>query len=217
MALSTHCVFHRGSGPVVAAAIHNGHDTRKSVEKHLAIDERQQLREEDPVTGEWTQVANTQIVGLRSRFQVDLNRPRKHTVYETSADAWGTEVWEEPPDRKMIDAVIRDGYGIAQEYLPAAKNGDVRLFVMNGRPLMKDGKYAAFRRVKKTVDMRSKMHSGGETDPRSAMCRSQPCDGRSPVHSTTGSVLSDSVALSQKITPSFSRRQRTSERKTART
>jgi glutathione synthase len=65
----------------------------------------------------------------------------------------------------MIEAVIRDGYCIAQEYLPAAKDGDVRLFVMNGRPLMHDGKYAAFRRVNKTGDMRSNMHSGGESEP----------------------------------------------------
>jgi glutathione synthase len=66
---------------------------------------------------------------------------------------------------QMIDAVLRDGYCIAQEYLAAAQQGDVRLFVMNGRPLKKDGKYAAFRRVNKTGDMRSNMHSGGEAAP----------------------------------------------------
>jgi glutathione synthase len=66
---------------------------------------------------------------------------------------------------QMIDAVFRDGYAVAQEYLPAAKEGDVRLFVMNGRPLMQDGKYAAFRRINKTGDARSNMHSGGESEP----------------------------------------------------
>ncbi|HMO83315.1 MAG TPA: glutathione synthetase [Lacipirellulaceae bacterium] len=65
---------------------------------------------------------------------------------------------------QMIDAVLRDGYCIAQEYLPAAQEGDVRLFVMNGRPLRKNGHYAAFRRVNKTGDMRSNMHSGGEAE-----------------------------------------------------
>jgi glutathione synthase len=69
-----------------------------------------------------------------------------------------------PNLNQMIDAVIRDGYCIAQEYLPAAKEGDVRLFVMNGRPLEHQGKYAAFRRVNKTGDMRSNMHSGGESE-----------------------------------------------------
>jgi len=66
---------------------------------------------------------------------------------------------------QMIDAVLRDGYCVAQEYLPAAAEGDVRLFVMNGRPLARDGKYAAFRRVNKTGDARSNMHSGGESEP----------------------------------------------------
>jgi glutathione synthase len=66
---------------------------------------------------------------------------------------------------QMIDAVMRDGYCVAQEYLPAASKGDVRLFVMNGRPLMHDGKYAAFRRINKTGDARSNMHSGGESEP----------------------------------------------------
>ena len=66
---------------------------------------------------------------------------------------------------QMIEAVIRDGYCIVQEYLPAAEDGDVRLFVMNGRALEHDGKYAAFRRVNKSGDARSNMHSGGESVP----------------------------------------------------
>jgi glutathione synthase len=66
---------------------------------------------------------------------------------------------------QMIDAVLRDGYCVVQEYLPAAAEGDVRLFVMNGRPLMHNGKYAAFRRVNKGGDARSNMHSGGQSVP----------------------------------------------------
>lgn len=66
---------------------------------------------------------------------------------------------------QMIEAVTRDGYCIVQEYLPAAVNGDVRMFVMNGRPLERNGKYAAFRRVNRKGDMRSNMHSGGESEP----------------------------------------------------
>lgn len=65
---------------------------------------------------------------------------------------------------QMIEAVIRDGYCIAQEFLPAAVHGDVRLFVMNGQPLQKDGKYAALRRVNKSGDMRSNMHAGGVSE-----------------------------------------------------
>ncbi|HEX4412686.1 MAG TPA: glutathione synthetase [Lacipirellulaceae bacterium] len=66
---------------------------------------------------------------------------------------------------QMLDAVLRDGYCVAQEYLPAAAKGDVRLFVMNGRPLERNGKFAAFRRINKTGDARSNMHTGGESEP----------------------------------------------------
>src|SRR5688572_18722546 len=31
---------------------------------------------------------------------------------------------------QIVDAITRDGYVVAQEYLPAAKQGDIRLFVM---------------------------------------------------------------------------------------
>jgi glutathione synthase len=62
---------------------------------------------------------------------------------------------------QMIDAVSRDGFVIAQEYLPAAADGDTRLFMMNGRPLKVKGKYAAFRRIRSGDDMRSNLHAGG--------------------------------------------------------
>ena len=70
-----------------------------------------------------------------------------------------------PNINQMIDAVSRDGYVIAQEYLPAAAEGDTRLFMMNGRPLMAKGKYAAFRRVRRGDDMRSNIHAGGKLAP----------------------------------------------------
>ena len=66
-----------------------------------------------------------------------------------------------PNINQMIDAVSRDGFVIAQQYLPAAAEGDMRLFVMNGRPLRVKGKYAAFRRVRSGGDMRSNIHAGG--------------------------------------------------------
>lgn len=66
-----------------------------------------------------------------------------------------------PNINQMIDAVARDGYVIAQEYLPAAAEGDTRLFVLNGEPLRYRGKYAAFRRVRIGGDMRSNIHAGG--------------------------------------------------------
>jgi len=70
-----------------------------------------------------------------------------------------------PNLNQMIDAVSRDGFVICQEYLSAAEEGDIRLFVMNGRPLQVKGKYAAFRRTRSGGDMRSNLHAGGKLAP----------------------------------------------------
>lgn len=70
-----------------------------------------------------------------------------------------------PNMNQMIDAIIRDGYIVAQEYLPAASEGDIRLFIMNGHPLKYKGKYAAFRRVRTGGDLRSNIHAGGTLAP----------------------------------------------------
>lgn len=66
---------------------------------------------------------------------------------------------------QMVESLSRDGYIIAQHYLPAAVEGDTRLFVMNGQPLRYKGKYAAFRRVRSGDDIRSNVHAGGKIMP----------------------------------------------------
>ncbi|SFS17550.1 glutathione synthase [Microbacterium sp. cf046] len=71
---------------------------------------------------------------------------------------------EEPNITQIVEAIARDGYVVAQEYLPAAKDGDVRMFVMNGRPLEIDGAYAAFRRRPGETDVRSNMSAGGTAE-----------------------------------------------------
>ncbi len=65
---------------------------------------------------------------------------------------------------QMIEAIGRDGYIICQAYIPAAKKGDIRLFLMNGQPLEIDGKYAALRRVAAKDDIRSNIHAGGKAE-----------------------------------------------------
>jgi len=64
---------------------------------------------------------------------------------------------------QMIEAITRDGYIIAQAYVPAAAKGDIRFFLMNGRPLRIGNKFAALRRVSAEGDIRSNIHAGGRT------------------------------------------------------
>lgn len=90
-----HSEITRGPGPLIAAAIHDGHAVGMETLPHLALGPAERMREEDPFTGELTAVAPTRIVGLRSRFEVDLNRPPEGAVYRTPEHAWGLDVWQE--------------------------------------------------------------------------------------------------------------------------
>jgi glutathione synthase len=64
--------------------------------------------------------------------------------------------------KQIVEAITRSSFVIAQEYLPAAKDGDTRLFLFNGKPLVVDGKYAAVHRVNEAGDFRSNMSAGGK-------------------------------------------------------
>ena len=66
---------------------------------------------------------------------------------------------------QIVETITRDGYVVVQEYLRAAERGDVRMFVMNGKPLEINGSIAAFRRVNSGDDVRSNMHVGGKAKP----------------------------------------------------
>lgn len=93
-----------------------------------------------------------------------------HIILKPLQGSGGTGVFMVRKDdmsniNQMVEAVSHYGYVIAQEYLPAAAEGDVRLFLMNGRPLRYKGKYAAFRRIRSGDDIRSNVHAGGSVAP----------------------------------------------------
>lgn len=92
-----------GEGPLVAAAIHNGSAVRSELVDWLALSETERLYEEDPHTDVWTTVAPTRIVVFRSRFEMDLNRPRSGAVYLEPEDAWGLRVWKAKPAADLIE------------------------------------------------------------------------------------------------------------------
>ena len=98
----------RGEGPVLAVALHAGHEVTPEVAERLAIPEDQRLREEDPGTGRFTELGVTRVVVRRSRFQLDLNRPREGAVYRTPEAAWGIEVWRDggPPEELVERSLV---------------------------------------------------------------------------------------------------------------
>lgn len=91
-----------GTGPIIATAIHAGHDLRPDISKLMALSEPDRLREEDPFTDMWLSVGDHTISVATSRFEVDLNRPRDSAVYMKPEDAWGLNLWKEPPTAEML-------------------------------------------------------------------------------------------------------------------
>ena len=94
----------RGAGPIVATAIHDGHDLRPEVAGIIQLSEAERLREEDPFTGQAIFDVPTHVIAHRSRFEFDLNRGRDEAIYLTSEQSWGLDVWREPP---LPDSVER--------------------------------------------------------------------------------------------------------------
>ena len=94
--------IHFGNSPLVAAAIHDGHAVRREIAQLLAVSDMDRLHEEDPHTAFWTSIGPNRIVALRSRFEIDFNRPRDKAVYLDPSDAWGLRVWESPPSEEIV-------------------------------------------------------------------------------------------------------------------
>lgn len=133
-----------GEGPLVAAAIHDGDEVRQELHERLALDDDARLREEDPFTGLWTSIAPTRVVGLRSRFEVDLNRPREKAIYMTPDDAWGLKVWKEslPADCVERSLAAYDDFYDHMHYLLSRlvlRNGKVIVFDLHSYNHRRDG------------------------------------------------------------------------------
>ncbi|HYJ28921.1 MAG TPA: N-formylglutamate amidohydrolase [Allosphingosinicella sp.] len=102
-----------GPGPVVATAIHDGHELRPEVAASVSLDDAGRLREEDPFTGEAVRDVPAHIVIHRSRFEFDLNRGADGAVYSTPEQCWGLELWKPgAPD----EALARRSLAIHAEY-----------------------------------------------------------------------------------------------------
>jgi len=98
--------------PIIATAIHAGHDIRPSVAAALRLDDATRFHEEDPRTGYLAAATGSCVVVNRSRFEIDLNRPRPEAVYLTPGDAWGLDLWRVGLSDEEIEASRRlhDGF-----------------------------------------------------------------------------------------------------------
>src|SRR5918996_6565441 len=92
--------------------------------------------------------AETLITKYPSDIKAFAKAHKNNIILKPLQGSGGTGVFKVDPQNRanlnqMIEAIGRDGYIIAQTYVTAAKKGDIRLFMMNGQPLLAGGKYAA--------------------------------------------------------------------------
>ncbi|HLS38843.1 MAG TPA: hypothetical protein VK023_11295 [Sphingobacterium bovisgrunnientis] len=66
--------------------------------------------------------------------------------------------------KQTVEVIGRDGYVIGQEYLPEATKGDMRFFLLDGEPIVINGKYAALQRVQPKGEIRSNIHQGAKAE-----------------------------------------------------
>lgn len=84
-----------GNSPVVGVALHSGDAMRSDLLPYIKLAEADRLREEDPYTDSWANIVDNKIIVHKSRFEVDLNRPRNGAIYNKPEDAWGLQVWKQ--------------------------------------------------------------------------------------------------------------------------
>ena len=66
---------------------------------------------------------------------------------------------------QITEAVLQDGYALAQEFVDGGEDGDARIFVLEGEILERDGRMAAFRRVPTGNDPRANISTGARSVP----------------------------------------------------
>lgn len=79
--------------PYICAAVHDGHQFRKSLWDNCLHSEYERWYEEDPCTKQMVQSMPIVLAARDSRFEYDINRQPNEAIYD---DAWGKQLWKAP-------------------------------------------------------------------------------------------------------------------------
>jgi hypothetical protein len=124
----------RGHSPVIATAIHSGHAMRDAVKRLCRLGEDERLREEDPFTEVIIRDVPNRIVVHRSRFEVDINRPRDGAIYLRPEQAWGLNVWAEALPGEVAEASLAvhdEYYAMLKSYLSGIERCHKRFVLLD--------------------------------------------------------------------------------------
>ncbi len=110
--------------------------------------------------------AKTLITRSTHKIKEFLRELRKPAIIKPLSGFGGQDVFFVKNTRdininQIIAAVSKNGYVMAQEYIPEVKKGDKRLLLLNGSPIVIDGKAAIYNRIAPKGEVRSNIHIGG--------------------------------------------------------
>jgi hypothetical protein len=91
--------------PIIATAIHHGHNMPGRLEEYCRLSDAERLQEEDPCTGDFIADLPITVTALDSRYAYDLNRTPENPIYDM---AWGKIVWKKPlPASQRKQCIVR--------------------------------------------------------------------------------------------------------------
>ena len=95
-----------------------------------------------------------------------MRRVAQTLAIRVLADAFQNETYafrnpREININQIISTVSKNGYVMAQEYIPEVKKGDKRLMLLNGTPIFIGRRAAMYRRMSAKGEIRANMHVGG--------------------------------------------------------
>lgn len=97
-----------------------------------------------------------------------FEKKKKKMILKPLEGSGGRDVYYIDKNEKNLNQIIENlsnqGYIIAQEYLPAVKDGDVRVLLLNGRVMEQDGHYGIIKRVSGKGEFRSNFSKGASAD-----------------------------------------------------
>lgn len=89
--------------PLIGLAMHAGHRVRVELQSKMAIEEEERTYEEDLGVEAFVEEFPIQLIGLDSRYEYDVNRPREQSVYLKPFQSWGKKVWQTPPTKEELE------------------------------------------------------------------------------------------------------------------
>jgi hypothetical protein len=120
---------------LISFALHAGHVLRPGLARHMGIGPGVRRREEDPLTALMAPPHGRTIEVLRSRFEIDLNRPIERAVYGGPEDAWGLNVWRDGvlvQDEAVASRLVyEEFYRIARDEVAAVISADTPCILLD--------------------------------------------------------------------------------------